>query len=133
MCLPGAPGAPGCWGAVHLPSWPQFGEGQADGQGQGLPGQAKWGRAAGSGDLGILNQLLRQVWAARLSRVHWPPGGSPASCWRVWGGQAGHSPGQQSQQRVDGAGGCRRASHPTWFPTTPHWSRMAPQLLRVLA
>lgn len=97
----------------------QFSEGQADGRGQGLSGWAKWGRAAGVWDLGILNQLLWQVWPAWPSRVHQPPGGSPASCWRVWGGQAGHSPGQQSQQRVDGAGGRRRPHTPCGSPALP--------------
>lgn len=88
-------------------------------------GSLAWQNKAGLQDLGILNQLLWQVWPAWLSRVHPPPGGSPASCWRVWDSWVGHSPRQQSQRGWTGLGAAGwphtpRGSHPSETePATP--------------
>lgn len=112
-------------GTDCLPAWSQAltASSEKDRTTVRAKGSLAWQSGAGLQDLGILNQLLWQVWPAWLSGVHRPPGGSPASCWRVWGSWAGHSPRQQSQQRVDRAGGCRRAPHSTGFPTTPCQNR----------
>lgn len=91
-----------------------------------------WASGASLQNLGILNQLLWQVWPGWLSEVHPPPGRSPTSCWRVWGGCAGHWPRQQGRQRLEGAGGCRRARHPTWVTTAPARAEWATQILQPL-
>lgn len=103
---PGAHGLSGPWGCLPARLAPvpasQFSKGQANRQGQGLPGLAKWGRFSGLGDF---EPAAVAGVAGPAEQRHRPPGELPASCWRVRGSRAGPSPGQQSQQRADGAGG----------------------------
>ena len=115
---PGSPGLSGPWGCLPacLASVPasQFSKGQANRQGQGLPGLAKWGRFSGLGDF---EPAAVAGVAGPAEQRHRPPGELPASCWRVRGSQAGPSPGQQSQQRADGGG--RRPPQPAGFTAAP--------------
>lgn len=124
---PGAHGLSGPWGCLPARLAPvpasQFSKGQANCQGQGLPGLAKWGRFSGLGDF---EPAAVAGVAGPAEQRHRPPGELPASCWRVRGSRAGPSPGQQSQQRADGAGGGRRPLQPRGFTAAPPEQRPQP-------
>lgn len=113
------------WNPLELSAWLlchnldfQFSEGQANRQGQGLPGLAKQGWFAGFGDF----EPAAVAGVAGLAERSPPAAGRVASQLLEGVGQLGWPLAQAAKpKRVDGAGGRRMAPHPSWF--TPQRDR----------